>query len=199
MKQVLAFLLLVLLCLHQVYGDELVETVVISTDATGETDPSPPMVNPISAIQAKDLGLLTQYIAQGGNVNEHATAVPLIIATASQFHDGMKLLLEKGANVNIVEGDGWTPFMFACALGDSVALRMLMVRDANPFFESKTGHMTGYQYAIANKHAEVRHEYICCCISYYLLVLKALSVLIVLCKCTSTLCARWHHFINSLT
>jgi uncharacterized protein len=154
----LSILLLILVALHQVYGDEVVETVVAATDVTGEVDPTPPVVSPIDAIKAKDLGLLTQYIAQGGNVNDHAGTSPLIIASATGFHQGMKLLLDHRANVNVAESDGWTPFMFACALGDASALRILFSHNANPFHESKTGHMTGYQYAVGQKHNDVSRK-----------------------------------------
>lgn len=161
---VLSVFLLVLVSLHHVYCEAVEETVVAATGVTGEVDPSPPVINPVDAIKAKNVALLSQYIAQGGNVNDHAAVSPLIMATATHFHEGMKLLVDHRANINIVEGDGWTPLMFACALGDATAVKLLLDYDANPFYESKTGHKSGFDYAVDNKHNEVSNIAILICL-----------------------------------
>jgi ankyrin repeat protein len=72
--------------------------------------------------------LLTSGLSAGGNGNGDA---PILVAAARNCVATVELLLDKGADINAKDNDGWTPLIKAAA-GDRTELaRLLLERGAD--------------------------------------------------------------------
>ena len=100
---VAVFLALVL----AVYAD--VSNVQTNMDGTVS---GPPMTDLTKAVNDKDSAALLEYIKSGGTLNTEGTVIPLIYAAVRKFEEGVVTMIESGANVDAVEGDGWSTLMF---------------------------------------------------------------------------------------
>lgn len=55
----------------------------------------------------------------------------IILASEAGYIDIVKLLLEKGANINASDNDGWTPLLHSCADSDVKLTKLLLEKGAN--------------------------------------------------------------------
>jgi ankyrin repeat protein len=67
-------------------------------------------------------------------------ATPLMNATERKKIDVMRLLLEKGADVNAVDKRGFTSLHRACEMGNVEAVKLLLERNATVRVEAEGGH-----------------------------------------------------------
>ncbi len=87
-------------------------------------------------VYSNDIAAVKKLLAEGADINEIAevggigTAAPLFIA-CSYYEDMAKLLISKGADVNIKAGTGQTPLMGACASGKEEIARLLLSKGAD--------------------------------------------------------------------
>jgi hypothetical protein len=87
----------------------------------------------LASLPRRDPALLERLLRRGANPNEKYIGgdTPLLVATHYQFHAGLKLLLEFGADVNFSrEGD--TALTLAVRQGDIIAVRLLLKYGAGP-------------------------------------------------------------------
>jgi hypothetical protein len=93
----------------------------------------------IVAINQGDIELVKLLLDNGANINSIYGVTPLMIAIASNYDIDtkikmVKLLLSYGANVNVnTRGDG-TPLYYACEIGNSDIVKLII--ENNPVFES---------------------------------------------------------------
>jgi ankyrin repeat protein len=82
-------------------------------------------------------------LASGADVNaiaRNATAnQPLHAAVAGRRHDLVELLVDRGADVNARDGDGWTPLNLAAHEGVPETVAFLLARGADPSIASNSG------------------------------------------------------------
>lgn len=87
----------------------------VETNVDGTATPSGPSIDDFTkAVSDQDSAALLEYIKSGGNLNTVGNIIPLIYAAVRKFEEGVVTLIESGADVDIVEGDGWSTMMF-CA------------------------------------------------------------------------------------
>ena len=91
-----------------------------------------------------DIASVKKLLAEGADINELSevggagTVTPLFIA-CSYYDDIAKLLIAKGADVNIKTGKGVTPLMAACASGKEEIARLLISKGADVNAKSNAG------------------------------------------------------------
>ncbi len=87
----------------------------------------------LASLPRKDPVLLERLLRRGANPNERYIGddTPLLVATHHQFHAGLKLLLEFGADVNFSRA-GNTALKLAVRQGDIIAVRLLLKYGAGP-------------------------------------------------------------------
>ena len=81
-----------------------------------------------SAIDKRDHHKLLALIITDRNLIDHPNSrglSPLMDATISKNYDAMRLLIQHGANVNALDGDGWTAKSWAVFIQDKTAQRIL--------------------------------------------------------------------------
>lgn len=103
------------------------------------------------AVIANDPAALRARLAAGvppdhpsGDLNR---MTPLIYAILGGFHDCMRLLLDAGADVHLIDGQkGRTPLRAAIQMQDETAVKMLLDYGADPGFASGGARPDGTQY-----------------------------------------------------
>ena len=91
-----------------------------------------------------DIASVKKLLAEGADINELTevggvgTATPLFIA-CSYYDDMAKLLIAKGADVNIKTAKGDTPLMAACGSGKEEVARLLVSKGADVNAKSNDG------------------------------------------------------------
>ncbi len=94
-------------------------------------------------VYKNDIKAVKKLLAAGADINELSEiggvgkATPLFIAS-SYYKDMAKLLISKGADVNIKNGKGETPLMAACYSSEEVA-RLLVAKGADINAKSNAG------------------------------------------------------------
>jgi ankyrin repeat protein len=79
---------------------------------------------------------------------------PLLKAAEAGDSAAVKILLDKGANVNVVDDTGRTPLTFAAEKGSAEIVKMLLAGHANVNAATETG-VTSLIYAASEGHADV--------------------------------------------
>ena len=106
---------------------------------------------------------LGSFTSEGGRVEPEAErrqreacedAGRLLEAVKAFRTDDVRLLLERGANPNLQNKDGWTALMYAAGSDRPLTVRLLLERGANPNLQDKGG-WTALMYAVRNDYAEV--------------------------------------------
>ena len=98
--------------------------------------PTTPEEMLLHAAEAGDIATVQRLLAGGlgadATLEEGENFAPTaLIAAAENGHlDIAKLLLEKGANANAIDAEGWTPLMFAAQNGHSEMAQLLLARGA---------------------------------------------------------------------
>lgn len=98
------------------------------------------------AIRSADIDEVTRALARGADVRSRdptfgADAETPLIAAASCGQDAVvKLLLSRGADVNVRSGSGWTALMRACNAGHIECARLLLAAGADPNLRNDEGY-----------------------------------------------------------
>src|SRR5262245_61913948 len=109
-----------------------------------------------SAIRSGQMAQLTALIQQGNDVNvkdRRGGATPLMHAAAIGSTDAMRLLLDKGADVNARNAAGGTALMWAVT--DLAKVRLLVDRGADVNASSNLGHTALELAAMSDGSAEI--------------------------------------------
>lgn len=87
----------------------------------------------LASLHHKDPLLLRRLLIRGANPNEKHMGgeTPLLVATNHQFHAGIRLLLEFGADVNFSSA-GYTALKLAVRRGDIISVDLLLKHGAGP-------------------------------------------------------------------
>lgn len=78
----------------------------------------------------------------------------LIAAVKAGEHETAKMLIERGADVNQQDEQGWTPLNFAAGRGDLPMAKLLVENGADPFKVGRDNR-TPYMIALAAGHVEM--------------------------------------------
>lgn len=109
------------------------------------------------AIAEDNLEWLERLLAEGADVNavkgEYKTTV-LMEASVRGNLEAMKLLLEKGANIDMVDQDGWTALMGATVQGSLEPVKLLLEHGADVNAKNHNGD-TALVMAIGMKNVEI--------------------------------------------
>lgn len=101
--------------------------------------------------------VIRQLVAQADDLNftfNKGRTTPLSAAILHKSKEGVKLLLDKGANINRQTSQGLTPLHFAVATLDAPMVSYLLERGANPTIASNAG-LTPLAVAQANNYRAV--------------------------------------------
>ncbi|HPB59815.1 MAG TPA: tetratricopeptide repeat protein [Candidatus Saccharicenans sp.] len=83
------------------------------------------------AIQKGDIKKVTELLNKGANIDEWNFGTPLIMAASSGQLEIAKLLIERGANLNMIGQNGWTALGCAAAEGHSKIVDLLISKGAD--------------------------------------------------------------------
>lgn len=98
---------------------------------------------------------VTIAIASGVNVNgAEGEIVPLLSAAGSGCVEVARLLLDRGANVNAKDGDGWTALIKAAQAGHIEMVQLLMDHGADMTAADSTGR-TAWMFAAMGGHTDI--------------------------------------------
>jgi len=104
----------------------------------------------VIASKVGNIKLCEQLLASGTNPNSvRGTNTPLIVAVKAQHYDLVRVLLEKGAKVEIDGGSGFTPLIWAVRNNDLSMAAMLLKYGANPQRTNVDG-KTPYEESLSN-------------------------------------------------
>jgi len=95
--------------------------------------------NVYSALLNNDVEFLKNYISK----NNNNTIGNLLCSAASNGKEPViKVLIENGADVNFIDGNGWTPLLYA-AYNDNInsVLILLGEKNINPYYIERSGKM----------------------------------------------------------
>ena len=81
--------------------------------------------------------------------------LPMHKAAASGYVEIVELLLDHGADVNIINRKGETPLSWACFKGQKGVVQLLISRQANPNMFERDGRYFPIHFAAANGDAEI--------------------------------------------
>ena len=88
-----------------------------------------------NAVACKDIGKVTQLIDKHpqflNDIRSPVNKSPLHVAACHGHTKIVKLLLDKGANVDLLEKEGCTPLMFACQFGYVGVVKLLLNANAD--------------------------------------------------------------------
>ncbi len=102
-----------------------------------------------------DLAAVTAYLDGGGNVNACLTFYSLLGVVAEHNHLPLaRLLIEQGADVNLVTLDGSSALMKAACIGSLDIVELLLENAANPNLIHQFGE-TALDFASSNGHSAV--------------------------------------------
>jgi len=98
---------------------------------------------------------VTLALASGVGVNgADGQIVPLLTAAGANCVDVVRLLLDRGADVNAKDGDGWTALMKAAQAGHPDMVRLLMQHGADMSIADKDGR-TAWMFAAMSGSTEI--------------------------------------------
>jgi len=83
------------------------------------------------AIQKGDIKKVTELLDKGAKINEWNFGTPLIMAASSGKLEIAKLLIERGADLNMIGQNGWTALGCAAAEGHSDIVDLLISKGAD--------------------------------------------------------------------
>ena len=90
------------------------------------------------------LGVMKLLMGVGANLNTLAknsiACTPIGAAAAGHQLEAIKMLLEKGADVNIANSHGYTVLHYAAAEGDAELARLCLTHGADKTLKGKDGH-----------------------------------------------------------
>jgi len=95
-------------------------------------------------VEQNDIEAVMNLLAEGADINEQVevggagTMTPLLAACFYRYEDMAKLLISKGANINIKTATGQTPLMFACYHSEEIA-KLLVSKGAEINVKDGTG------------------------------------------------------------
>jgi hypothetical protein len=84
----------------------------------------------------------------------HSATTPLIAAAGGNCADTVGLLIDRGANVDAKNGEGWTPLIKAAAAGHTEIVGLLLARGADMSIADTSGR-TAWMYAAMGNHLEM--------------------------------------------
>ena len=87
-------------------------------------------------------------------VDVNCESAPLRVAAHLGHKDVVQLLLDKGADPNKTDHDGWTPLHEAASSGHTNVFQLLLERGADPIKSDRYGHTPQYR-AVVNGHKGV--------------------------------------------
>lgn len=85
----------------------------------------------ITAIKARRIFVIRFLLEHGAGLDLDVNGLPLHVAVQGGDYELVRLLLEKGANIEIVDKDGRTALMFAVKSGQSQVVKLLLDAGAN--------------------------------------------------------------------
>ena len=103
----------------------------------------------IEGNKAKVERLLSHFL-----VDVNCESAPLRVAAHLGHKDVVQLLLDKGADPNKTNYDGWTPLHGAASRGHTNVVQLLLERGADPIKSDNYGHTPQYK-AVVNGHKGV--------------------------------------------
>ena len=95
-------------------------------------------------VEQNDIEAVMNLLAEGADINEQVevggagTMTPLLAACFYRYEDMAKLLISKGADINIKTATGQTPLMFACYHSEEIA-KLLVSKGAEISVKDGTG------------------------------------------------------------
>ncbi|AFM27021.1 ankyrin repeat domain-containing protein [Desulfomonile tiedjei] len=109
------------------------------------------------AVAEDDLASLERLLAEGTNINaskgKYKTTILMEAAVRGNL-EVMKLLLDKGANIDMVDQDGWTALMGATVQGRIEPVRLLLEHGADVNAKNCNGE-TALVMATGMQHSEI--------------------------------------------
>jgi uncharacterized protein len=106
-------------------------------------------------VEQNDIEAVKKLLAEGADIDEQVevggagTMTPLLAACFYRYEDMAKLLISKGANINVKTATGQTPLMFACYHSEEIA-KLLVLKGAEINIKDGTGAFTLCINAIRN-------------------------------------------------
>lgn len=128
--------------------------------ATPKTEVKPPQVDIHTAVVTDNLTALKQHVASGSNLNEkdpYGGSSPLISAALFGKTEAAKILIEAGADINVINNDGSTALHTAAFFCRPEIVKMLLDKHANKTIRNKYG-STPYE-SVSGPYSQVKSVY----------------------------------------
>jgi len=120
----------------------------------------PPQVDIHTAVVTDNLAALKQHIAAGTNINEkdpYGGSSPLISAALFGKTEAAKILIDAGADINVINNDGSTALHTSAFFCRPEIVKMLLAKGANKTIKNKYG-STPYE-SVTGSYSEVKSVY----------------------------------------